>query len=293
MEARVNYQAHGLRPIRMAEVLDPNACFFPGFVEGFLAGDRLTVPAGRPARALAPGTAFARRVGDEHAENLLARVADADLDGEATALLGRIAKDRRSRLDPACPRSAANWVLGFCEGLRHSGPVTAQGMRLLHGQLRGGHDLSGDPRIAALLHSLDDALEEAGIDPERSEEIGALISALVDDDFAKTGMPGPESLPVFEDQGPVDADGLPGRTVVLTGAFRRGPQSEIAALMRDHGVRVARAPTTDTDIVLIGAARPVLYTHRGHGGKLALALGLRSSRNTPRIHVETQLRGIF
>jgi NAD-dependent DNA ligase len=212
---------------------------------------------------------------------------------ELLDLLTLIAEVRAKKIDASCRRSSANRILGFCAGVNCDALITTREAELLVDRLKEEHDLEHDPRVAALRHFLVDALQDQVIEPSESAEISNLISTLVGDSYADTGIPSSEAIPVIQDIDEIDETCVEGKCVVLTGGFAFGTRAEVADRLSEFGAQIQKSPTKATDIVVIGTDGSPLYTHKNHGGKLAKALDLRAKGPLPRIYLESQLRRFF
>ena len=131
------------------------------------------------------------------------------------------------------------------------------------------------------------------IDPEESTDISNLITALVGDSFADTGIPSSEAIPVIQDLDQIDDTTLNERMVLLTGKFTSGTRSQVSQKLAEFGAIMQNTASSKTEIVVIGSEGSPLWTHKQHGGKLAKALALRAKGHSPRIYVEGQLRDLL
>lgn len=293
MQQTISNKSNALRRIHDKAITAKNDCFFVGFLQGILSNDRLDQTELEPL--LAECAAMCRQVRDEDAAEIIeeASAGHEHTVEELLELLKQVVEIRARKIDLKCCRSSANRLLGFCAGVNCDSVITTKEAEALYSQLRGEHDLEKDPRVAALMHSLRDSLEDGRIDPPESEEISQLITALVGDSYADTGIPSSETVPVVHDLDEIDAAVLEGAQVVITGAFSFGARLKVAARLEEYGASVQRSPTAKTNVVIIGSEGSPYYTHKHHGGKLAKALKLRSKGLAPRIYVEGQLASIF
>jgi hypothetical protein len=270
-----------------------NQCFFVGFLDGIAANKRLDFTELEPL--LAECEAICRITQDEDAAEILEEAAAGhhDTPRELLELLLQIAETRSQYIDPNCRRSSANRILGFCAGVNCDSIITTREAEVLFERLNSAHDLDEDPRIVSLKHALIDALEDDAIDPGESKEISQLITRLVGDSYADTGIASSETLPVIQDLDAVHIKSVENRNVVVTGRFAYGSRREVKQRLEQFGAVVQGSPSSKTDIVIIGSDGSPQYTYMHHGGKLAEALKRRTSGPTPRIYVESQLRAIF
>lgn len=291
--SNLEHESPALRRIHRKAMAAKHECFFVGFLDGLLANDRLDETEVEPL--LAECAAICRLVGDDDAAEIVAEASagHANTKQELLELLQQIAQTRSRRIDGSCSRSSANRLLGFCAGVNCDNIITRREARVLLGELSAGHDLRDDPRISALCHVLRDALEDDRIEPSESEEIGKLITHLVGDSYADTGVASSEAVPVIQDLDEISETSLEGQRVVLTGGFAFGTRRSVTERLEDLGAIVQRSPTKQTDIIVIGSAGSPCWTHKTHGGKLADALKMRSSGPVPRIYVEAQLRRLM
>lgn len=293
MSKELSYESEILGTIHERANTAKNQCFFIGFLDGIAANARLDSTELEPL--LAECEAICRLVHDEDAAEILEEAAAGhhDTPKELLNLLLQIAEVRSQYIDPSCRRSSANRLLGFCAGVNCDNIVTTREAQVLLERLSSSHNLSEDPRIVTLKHVLLDALEDASIDPAESEEISRLITRLVGDSYADTGIPSSETVPVIQDLDAVDESSLAGCNTVVTGRFAYGTRLEVEQRLREYGVSVQKNPSSKTDIVIIGSEGSPHWTHKHHGGKLAKALERRALGPAPRIYVESQLRAIF
>lgn len=205
----------------------------------------------------------------------------------------QIAEVRSKYIDLSCLRSSANRLLGFCAGVNCDSIITTGEAQVLFERLNSNHDLDEDPRIVLLKHTLVDALEDEKVDPAESEEIGPLITRLVGDSYADTGVPSSETIPVIQDLDAVDATTLDSSNTVVTGSFFLWVTLRSGATTPRNRSRSAKKPSGKTDIVIIGSEGSPHWTYKHRGGKLAKALDRRASEQAPRIYLESQLRSIF
>lgn len=272
-----------------------NECYFVGFLDGIVANSRVDETELEPL--IAECAAICRQVNDEDAAEIIAEASagHADTPQELLSLITQIAEVRSSSIDPLCPRSSANRLLGFCAGVNCDNIITLREAKVLYDKLTGQHDLEDDPRISSLRHVLLDALEDDVIDADESYEIGLLITRLIGDSYSDTGIPSAEAVPVIHDHdiGTFDESELEGSRIVLTGRFSFGTRREVSEKLQEYGAIIQAAPTGKTDVVIIGSEGSPHYTHKHHGGKLSKALKLRADGGVPRILSELQLRNIL
>lgn len=290
MTNELSYESEALEAIHAKANTAKNECFFIGFIDGVLANGRVEETELEPL--LAECGALCAQVGDEDAAEILSEAAAGHHDtlGELLDVLTQIAEIRSGKIDPACPRSAANRLLGFCAGINCDGIITTREAQVLHDRINAAHDLDTDPRIAALRHVVRDALCDGVIDPAEAAEISHLITSLVGDSYADTGIPSCEAIPVISDTDQLDAILFEGRHVVPTGGFDFGTRRQLTARLEELGATVQKTPTRETDFLIIGADGSPHYTHKSHGGKIGKALELRGDGHSPRIYLEAQLR---
>ncbi|MDD9746645.1 MULTISPECIES: hypothetical protein [Marinovum] len=293
MTDRISYESHILDSIHHKANTAKNECFFVGFLDGVLANERLDLTEVEPL--LAECAAICRQVGDDDAAEILAEASAGHGDTPKVLLetIAQIAEIRSEKIDPACRRSNANRLLGFCAGVNCDGIVTRREARVLYDRLGAAHDLDDDPRVVSLRHVVLDALEDDLIDEAESAEISQLITTLVGDSYADTGIPSSETLPVIHDIDEIDETILDGSRVVLTGRFSFGSRGQVSDRLQEYGAILQSVPTRKTDIVLIGSEGSPNYAYKHHGGKLAKALTLRSTGPAPRLYTEPQLRIIL
>ncbi len=291
--SKVSYESSSLERIHAKSNTKKNECFFVGFLDGILANQRIDPTELEPL--LAECGAMCRLVQDEDAAEIIAEASVGHAKGveELLGVLTQIAEIRSSNIDSACKRSSANRILGFCAGVNCDSVVTTREAQSLSKILQADHDLSDDPRISALRHSLQDALADGVIDPLESSEISDLITKLVGDSYSDTGIPSSESIPVIQDLDEIDETAIEGRKLVLTGKFIYGERTEVKVRLESFGAIVQDNPTKETDMVIIGSQGSPHWTHKMHGGKLAKALSMRAKKPAPRIYLEMQLRGIL
>ncbi|SLN64746.1 hypothetical protein PEL8287_03579 [Roseovarius litorisediminis] len=195
-----------------------NECFFVGFLDGILANNRIDHTELEPL--LAECEAICRQVRDEDAAEIIAEASAGhqNTPQELLDLLTQIAEIRSEKIVSGCRRSSANRLLGFCAGINCDNVITTREASTLFERLKSAHDLEDDPRIVALRHVLLDALEDGKIDPPESAEISHLITSLVGDSYADTGIPSSDALPVVQDLDEIDLNLLDASRVVLTGS---------------------------------------------------------------------------
>ncbi|MDF1857274.1 MAG: BRCT domain-containing protein [Pseudooceanicola sp.] len=293
MKKKISYESKVLFSIHERMNTAKNECFFVGFIDGVLANARVDTTELEPL--LAECVAICRQVGDEDAAEIVmeASAGHENTPAELLQLLTLIAEVRSARIDADCPRSAANRLLGFCAGVNCDAIITTREARALLDRMEMEHDLQGDPRIEALRHVLVDSLQNEEIDPGESQEISHLITALVGDSYADTGIPSSEAIPVIQDLDEIDESTLEGSNIVLTGGFAFGSRAKVSLRLEDLGACVQASPSRKTDIVIIGTDGSPHYTHKHHGGKLAKVFKLRASGPAPRIYVEAQLHSLL
>lgn len=289
----MDYESDALLKIHDKAIIAKNECFFVGFIDGVLANNRIDETEVEPL--LAECEAICRLVRDEDAAEIImeASAGHADTVSELLDLLTQISEIRSARIEPDCRRSSANQLLGFCAGINCDAIITTQEARLLLEKVCEANDLEDDPRIEALKHSLFESLRDDEIDPLESDEISLLITALVGDSFADTGIPSSDAVPVIQDLDEIEEKVLEGTNVVLTGAFHFGTRKQVADRLSEFGATVQANPTKATEIIIIGTEGSPFYTHKHHGGKLAKALKMRANGSAPRIYVEGQLHGLL
>lgn len=293
MTKEISYESKILNKIHQKANTDKNQCFFIGFLDGVAANNRLDSTELEPL--LAECEAICRLVHDEDAAEIIeeASAGHHDTPKELLELILQIAEVRSQYIDANCHRSSANRLLGFCAGVNCDNVITKREAQVLYERLDLGHDLSGDPRVVSLKHVLRDALEDDKVDPSESEEISLLITRLVGDSYADTGIPSSETIPVIQDLDAVDEDSLVGCNVVVTGAFSFGTRRQVEEKLNEIGSIVQKSPSKKTDVVIIGSDGSPHWTYKHHGGKLAKALELRAAAPAPRIYLESQLRMVF
>lgn len=293
MKKKIEYEDKALSIIHAKANTTKHECFFVGFVEGVLANRR--VDATELGPLLAECAAIYRLVGDEDAREIIeeAGAGHADTADELLDLLSLIAEERLKTIDAQCSRSAANRFLGFCAGVNCDAEVTLNEARALLGRLEEKNDLSGDPRVNVLKHELLDVLEDGYLSSEEARRIGDLITCLVGDSYADTGIPSSETLPVVHDLDDVSVEELKGKCVIVTGAFAFGTRSEVSARLEEAGAIVVSAPSRKVDLAIIGTKGSPHYAFSHHGGKLAKLLKYRSEGPVPRIYIEAQFRDLF
>lgn len=293
MAKQLHYESEILEIIHEKAIVAKNECYFVGFIEGVLANNRVDQTEVEPL--VAECTAICRQVHDEDAAEIIAEATagHSNTAAELLDLLTLIAEIRSKKIDASCRRSSANRLLGFCAGVNCDSIITIKEAELLIQRLNQTHDLQDDPRIAALSHRVIDALQDKVIDRTESEEISMLITTLVGDSYADTGIPSSEALPIIHDDDKIQETTLEGMSVVLTGGFSFGTRAIVSARLAEFGAAIQKTPSRKTDIVIIGTDGSPLYTHKNHGGKLAKALSLRGESSHPRIYIESQLRTFF
>lgn len=293
MVDKISYESEVLAHIHAKAMTAKNECFFVGFLEGILANNRLDETELEPL--LGECEAICRLVGDDDAAEILAEasVGHEHTVKELFGLLQQIADVRSKNIDENCRRSSANRLLGFCAGINCDSVITTREAAALHQRLKEAHDLQDDPRIVALRHRLRDALEDEQIDGSESEDISLLITALVGDSYADTGVASSEAIPVLHDLDQISEEVFDGAHIVLTGGFVFGTRRQVAEKLEALGSTVQNSPSGKTDIVVIGSEGSPYYTHKHHGGKLAKALEMRGRGLAPRIYTEGQLREIL
>ncbi|MCZ0812100.1 MAG: hypothetical protein ACQEVT_18065 [Pseudomonadota bacterium] len=293
MSRKLAYESEVLQTIHEKANTEKNECFFVGFLEGVLANNRIDETELEPL--LAECEAICRQVRDADALEIIAEASAGhhDTSRELLDLLAQIAEIRSQSIDPACTRSSANRLLGFCAGVNCDSIITGAEARVLNDRINAGHDLDDDPRVASLRRVLLDALEDDIIDPTESSEISELITSLVGDSYADTGIASSETLPVIQDLDQITEEMIADSMIVLTGAFAFGTRSEVSEVLESYGAIVQRTPTRETDVVVIGTVGSAHYTHKHHGGKLAKALKMRADGPAPRIYLEAQLRAFL
>ncbi|MDF1728722.1 MAG: BRCT domain-containing protein [Sulfitobacter sp.] len=289
----INYESKALHSIHAESNDKKNDCYFVGFLDGILANKRLDETELEPL--LAECDAFCRQVGDEDAAEILQEAAAGHKNTvfELFNVLQNVVEVRLESIDPACKRSSANRLLGFCAGVNCDAIITKNEAYMLYEKLSESHELEDDPRIAALKLRLYDALADGVIDPDESDEIGDLITTLVGDSYSHTGVASSEAIPIICDIAQVDEADLLQKNVVLTGAFNFGTRASVTERLEEIGATVQASPSKKTDIVILGSNGSAHYTYKQHGGKLAKALKLRETASAPAIYTEGQLRTVF
>lgn len=293
MAEKLSYESEILGTIHQKANTAKNHCFFVGFLDGIAANARLDNTELEPL--LAECEAICRLVHDEDAAEIIeeANAGHHETPKELMDLLLQIAEVRSQYIDPSCGRSSANRLLGFCAGVNCDSIITTREAQVLFERLSSNHDLDEDPRVVSLKHVLLDALEDNTIDPSESEEISHLITHLVGDSYADTGIPSSETMPVIHDLDALDESSLEGHNTVVTGSFSFGTRREVEQRLQEYGAAVQKNPSSKTDIVIIGSKGSPHWAYRHHGGKLAEAIKRRASGPAPRIYMESQLRTIF
>lgn len=293
MAKELAYESEILGTIHEQANTAKNQCFFVGFLDGVAANGRLDGTELEPL--LAECEAICRLVRDEDATEILEEAAAGhhDTPKELLDLLLQIAEVRNQYIDPSCRRSSANRLLGFCAGVNCDSIITTREAQVLFKRLSSKHELDDDPRVVSLKHALIDALEDGTVDPAESEEVSHLITRLVGDSYADTGIPSSETIPVIQDLDAVHENSLVGTNAVLTGSFSYGTRRDVERRLKELGALVHKNPSGKTDVVIIGSEGSPHWTYKHHGGKLAKALELRANGPAPRIYLESQLRSIL
>ena len=283
------YESEVLENIHSKAVTAKNECFFVGFLDGILANKRLDETELEPL--LAECAAICRIVADDDAAEIIVEstAGHEHTTDELFALLQQIAEVRTQKIDPDCRRSSANRVLGFCAGVNCDSIITTAEAIALYEKLKQPHDLEDDRRIVALRHRLRDALDDGIIDKDEAEDISRLITTVVGDSYADTGIASSEAIPVICDNDPIDESMFKGQLVVLTGGFAYGTRREVSTRVGEMGGTVQENPTKDTSVVVIGSEGSRYYTYSGQGGKLAKAIALREKGSLPKIYTEGQI----
>lgn len=242
MTNALSYEYKALHAIHAKASTARNECYFIGFIDGVLANGRVEETELEPL--LAECKAICAQVGDEDAAEIVSEATEGHHDTlrELLDVLTEIAEIRSQKIDPACPRSAANRLLGFCAGINCDGIITTREAQVLHDRTKGAHDLEAAPRIAALRHVVSDALCDGVIDPPEAAEITHLITSLFGGSYADTGVPSCEAIPVFSDSDQFDAIMFEGRHVVPTGGFDFGTRRQVTARPEELGATVQKAP---------------------------------------------------
>ena len=262
MAKELAYESDILGTIHERANTAKNHCFFVGFLDGVAANERLDCTELEPL--LAECEAICRLVRDEDAAEILEEAAAGhhDTPKELLNLLLQIAEVRSQYIDSSCRRSSANRLLGFCAGVNCDSIITTREAKELFERLSSEHDLDEDPRIVSLKYALLDALEDGTIDPAESEEISRLITRLVGDSYADTGIPSSETIPVIQDLDAVDENSLDGCNTVVTGSFSYGTRGEVVRRLEEFGAVVQKNPSGKTDIVIIGSEGSPHWTYK-------------------------------
>ncbi|CTQ48299.1 hypothetical protein [Jannaschia donghaensis] len=291
--AKIGYESEVLDSIHAKANTAKNECFFVGFLDGVLANARIDETELEPL--LAECASICRLAGDADAAEIIAEASAGHVDtpAELLELLTQIAEIRADKIDATCHRSSANRILGICAGINCDAIITTAEARKLAVVLSSDHDLSHDPRISALRHAVRDSLEDDKITPEEGEEISHLITQLVGDSYAETGIPSSEAVPVINDLDAIDDATLEGRKVLLTGAFAFGTRRAVSDRLQEFGAIIQTSASAKTEIVIIGSEGSPNWTHMSHGGKLSKVLALRAEAPAPRIYVEAQLSAVL
>ena len=293
MTTGLGYESEALEAIFEKANTAKNECFFVGFAEGILASDRVEASEVEPL--IAECEAICRLTGDEDAREVVREASAGHTDpvNELLELLTLIIEHRLRGIDSSCPRSSANRLLGFCAGVNCDARVTEEEAQNLLERLNQRTDLSDDPRIDALRHELVEALQDEVITQAESDRLGELISALVGDSYAYTGIPSSDAVPVVQDMDDVSPEILEGAGVLVTGGFAFGTRRQVLARLEEFGATIQNSASRKVDIVIIGAEGSPHYAFKQHGGKLAKVLKYRKEGPVPRIYVEMQIKGVF
>ncbi|UWQ21062.1 hypothetical protein [Jannaschia sp. W003] len=278
--------AHAAVP-RPVPATEPAACVLPGYLaEAAASGRAARIGA---ARLVQEARVVARAARDEAGLALLDAAPALRGGGAMAEALARGLDHRVAGTDPRCARSDAARRLGRCAALA-AAPVGADAARALARALHSPHDLTADPRIAALRLAVSDALAE-GIAPLEGHRIARLVAALLVDRFGETGIAGAAFAPVVEDRAPPRS--LRGLRVALSGTFACGPRRLMVERLARAGARVARGVEDGIAAVVIGDEGTPFWCHARHGGKVADALDARRRTGAPLVLREVQLRALL
>ncbi|MGR3493187.1 MAG: BRCT domain-containing protein [Shimia sp.] len=293
MSSAAQISSATLDRIHAKAVLMKNECFFVGFIEGIFANNRLDEMEVEPL--LAECAALCELVQDTDAAEVLeeARQTPADRRAELDDLLRNILDIRAQAIARDCPRSSANRLLGLCAGVNCDGRITHAEAVVLRDRLGLAHDLMEDPRVQTLEFTVRDALEDGHLDPDEASEVSKLITALVGDSYADTGIASSFAVPVIHDLDPIDEETFEGASIVLTGSFESAPRAKVGQSLEALGALIAKSVSATTRYVIVGGKGSPHYTHKSHGTTLAKALDLRARGISPRIYQEAQLRGVL
>jgi hypothetical protein len=260
-------------------------CYFTGFLEGVAASGRLEP--GEVEPLLAQCNDFVANINDGDANDILE-----DFKCEILELASIVdcIEVRSSAIDKTCEKSSLNSLLGFCAGIACDDQITLSEAKTLLERLEASDSFANQPILRALATTCSDALEDGEISNSESIEICSIITALVGDCYADTGLSALGQTAIFKCCGlDPSVEDFDQATFVLTGNFELRPRRLIEDAIVEKNGRISKTVSSGTDYLVIAAeaSRDWVATHRG--GKIIKADDLRSKVGRPNFLSEAAL----
>ena len=260
-------------------------CYFTGFLDGIAASGYLEP--GEIAPLVSQCDDFVANIDDADARDILEDFKCEVLEFETIRDCVTV---RSTSIDAFCDKSSLNRLLGFCAGIACDDKVSLREAEIMLDRLRSSSVLASQPILRALENVVADALDDGIVSHDESVEICTIISTLVGDCYADTGLSALGQTGVFQCCGldPFLSD-FNHSVFVLTGNFELRPRRLIEDAIVAKNGRIAKSITNETDYLVIAgeASRDWVATHRG--GKIMKAEDLRSKRGRPEFLSEAAL----
>lgn len=250
--------------------------FFTGFLEGIVSSGGVEQTEIEPL--LHTCAVQLQKYGDEDAFDILE---DFKCDLLSREQLLDAIQQRAPYLDMTEHKVAMNRFMGFCAAIACDDIISLSEAKALVEWYERSELLQTDPVCRTIHQVAYDALEDGEISSTESDEICEVISNLVGDSYASTGVTALEKSANMPSIALRSTDDLAGKVIVLTGKFSITPRSKIANALEAFGATTKSAPCSKTDYVLVASqcSRDWIYTHKGT--KLVKALKLQDETGKP------------
>ncbi|CAE7205080.1 unnamed protein product [Symbiodinium microadriaticum] len=244
---------------------------------------------------LAEAEKFPEMINDPDAWGLVADLKAGCIDGGAdlVSYVEDLSTDLHQYLtedEKWSPRDEMNDFLGFCAGVNCDAKITQREAELLLHKFKESPVLMTHKAFTPLHLSLKDVLADRMLDDDEAIRIGALITKLVSDSYADTGL---ANIGETASMGDLITDPTQIRIedsrFVLTGPMAFAPRKEIAAMIEAAGGFYQAGPNRQTDYMVVAGEASPNWATTHFGTKLEKANHINSKGGRIQFVAETAL----